>query len=374
MSGYLAVFLILLLGYLFGAVRIGGVQVGSAGVLLVALVFGHFGAEVPASLRDLGLISFVTAVGLYSGPVFFQSIRRKSLVYLAVGAGIPLSAALLSVLAIRLGGMDAPLVLGILTGALTSTPGLAAALEATGDAMVSVGYGIAYPFGVVAVVLFVQLAPKLFRASVVTPAAGAAGAAAGTAAEPGYRQLDHLGLAAFCLTALLGVLLGKVQIPLPAGLTFSLGLSGGPLFAGLFLGHFGHCGPFSLRTPKPVLDVLRECGLVLFLLSAGVEAGHGFVEVLRTHGLPLFLVGAAITVVPMLLGFAIAFYLFKQDMRTTLGAICGGMTSTPSLGTLLSMTRGHKQASEEVSVAYSGAYPVALILVVITTRVLGAFF
>lgn len=64
-------------------------------------------------------------------------------------------------------GLPTALSIGIMTGALTSTPGLAAALEATGDSIASVGYGIAYPFGVLAVVLFVQLLPKILKIDLI---------------------------------------------------------------------------------------------------------------------------------------------------------------------------------------------------------------
>ena len=62
------VFLVAVIGYLVGSIKIRGVELGTAGVLLVALVFGHFGFEVPDLVRELGLICFVTSVGFIAGP------------------------------------------------------------------------------------------------------------------------------------------------------------------------------------------------------------------------------------------------------------------------------------------------------------------
>ena len=67
------VFLVAVIGYLVGSIKIRGVELGTAGVLLVALVFGHFGFEVPDLVRELGLICFVTSVGFIAGPKFFRN-------------------------------------------------------------------------------------------------------------------------------------------------------------------------------------------------------------------------------------------------------------------------------------------------------------
>lgn len=79
------VFLIAVIGYLVGSIRIKGLELGTAGILLVALVFGHFGVEIPSLVRELGLICFVTSVGFIAGPKFFRNFKvnakdRKSVV------------------------------------------------------------------------------------------------------------------------------------------------------------------------------------------------------------------------------------------------------------------------------------------------------
>ena len=368
MSGSLAVFTIILLGYAVGRISIRGLRLGASAVLLVALVAGHFGWTAPDSIRELGLACFVTAVGLMAGPVFIGNFKRHSTALICVSLLVVLSGVAICYLLVRTGVMSTALACGVFTGALTSTPGLAAAIEAIDDPLASVGYGIAYPFGVVGTVLFVQLAPRLLRVDPlkqdlpeVTPSA--------TAAQGGRLALDPQGLAVFALTALLGILLGRIQIPL-LGVKVSLGVSGGPLFAGLFIGYFGRLGPLSLKNPPATLEVLREIGLVLFLVSTGLEAGSGFVEVLLANGWQLFLWGALLTLTPLALGFAAAYWLFHLDICTALGAMCGSMTSTPSLGTLLNMLSSDKRSVDAATAAYAGTYPVALIVIVIFMRLI----
>ncbi len=81
-----------------------------------------------------------------------------------------------------------------------------------------------------------------------------------------------------------------------------------------------------------------EFGLALFLLGAGAQAGAGFVEILQEHGVLLFVYGALMTLIPMLLGYVFAAKVLKLSIFNTLGSICGSMTSTPALGTLIRVT------------------------------------
>ncbi|QDU35757.1 Aspartate/alanine antiporter [Maioricimonas rarisocia] len=164
--------LIMAVGMAIGAIRVAGLSLGASGVLFAALLFGHLGREAGWTLPDVigqvGLVLFVYAVGLSAGPTFLRTFRDqgKNLALLAVvAAGVGgASAALLA----RLLGIPSDFAAGLFTGAMTSTPGLAAGIEAasaTGNdpQAVSIGYGMAYPVGVVCTVLFVQLLPRLLR-------------------------------------------------------------------------------------------------------------------------------------------------------------------------------------------------------------------
>lgn len=369
------VFCIAALGYLLGSISIKGLNLGTSGILIVALVFGHFNLLVPAALKNIGLICFVTAVGFIAGPGFFRNFKKSAISYVVLGFVIILSGAATCVSVMKLAGIETDLAVGMMSGALTSTPGLAAAIEATGSDLASVGYGIAYPFGVVGVVLFVQLIPKILKIDVAAERERLAALSVATGADgkpvekKEYKHLDEFGLLPFALAAALGVLIGKIVIPLPGGAEFSLGTSGGPLLTGLVFGHFAHIGPVAIDVPKKTLNVVREVGLALFLMGAGTEAGKGFLEVLAQQGVALFLWGAVMTVVPMVIGYVLAVFVFKIDVLSALGSICGGMTSTPALGTLMAVTK-----TEAVATAYAATYPIALIFVVLCCQFIPLIF
>ena len=368
------VFLIAVIGYLVGSIKICGLELGTAGILLVALVFGHFGVEIPDLVRELGLICFVTSVGFIAGPKFFRNFKSNAASYILLGILVIAAGALVCVAVIKVFGIPTDISVGMMTGALTSTPGLAAALEATGSDAASVGYGIAYPFGVVGVVLFVQLVPKILKVDMAEERAKFE-AAAGVEVEEYHKTkkeelfyADSMGFFPFSLAIALGIILAKIEIPLPGGAVFALGTSGGPLIAGLILGHFGHFGRLSVQVEKHVLECLREFGLALFLLGAGSQAGAGFVEILKEHGVMLFLYGALMTLIPMFIGYFFAVKVLHLNLFNTLGSICGGMTSTPALGTLIRVAE-----TDDVASAYAATYPIALVSVVLASQCIGIF-
>ena len=367
MSSFLAIFVIAAIGYLIGGIKIRGVELGTAGVLLAALVFGHFGVEIPSVVRNFGLATFVASVGFIAGPKFFRDFRKNAKNYILLGFLIILSGALCCVLTVKIGGIRPELAVGLLTGALTSTPGLAAAQEAAGEmsALATTGYAIAYPFGVVGVVLFVQLIPKMLKIDVDVERRKFA--QANSAEIEPYRgklvNIDGAGFFAFTLALTLGILLGNVRVPLPGGAEFSLGTTGGPLIVGLLFGHYAHIGPVYISISHSMLKVLRELGLMLFLVGAGVQGGAGFVETLRSEGGMLFVYGAVMTLIPMLVGYVVAAKLLKLSLFNNLGSITGGMTSTPALGTLIDVA-----GTDDVASAYAATYPIALVSVVLSSQ------
>lgn len=359
------VFAILALGYIIGRITICGLNLGSAGVLLVALIFGHYGVTVSDIVGDIGLILFVTSVGLIAGPNFFRNFKINAKSYILLGVVIILAGALTCFAAVKLLGVASDVSAGLLAGALTSTPGLGAAKEAVDVAgNASAGYSIAYIFGVVGVVLFVQIVPKLLKVDMDAERAKFTAASDVKLSNQNKKllELDSMGFCALAITIVLGIFLAKLKIG-----NFSLGTSGGPLIMGLMIGHFGKVGPVSLTVQKSVLKSVRELGLVLFLLGAGVEGGAGFIDCLAENGgIKLFLVGAVITLVPMLVGYFFARVVLKLDILNTLGSICGGMTSTPALGSLIRVA-----GTDDVASAYAATYPFALVCVVLACQLIG---
>ncbi|MDR1622003.1 MAG: permease [Synergistaceae bacterium] len=370
MTTLMMLFAITVLGYLLGSVKVCGLQLGTSGVLLVGLVFGHFGMVLPNIVRDIGLVFFVTAVGFIAGPIFFQNFKNKAMNYIILGILIIGVGAVISVLSIKYWGISVPASVGLLAGALTSTPGLAAALEASRNDLVSITYGIAYPFGVVGVVLFVQLMPRIMRVDIRAEIARLEVAASEAKKKEGekdeqrkYRTVESFGFFALGAACVLGLLIGRISVPLPGGANFNLGTTGGPLLVGLVMGHFNHVGSLSIAVPAATAKPLRELGLIFFLMGAGTQAGKGFVEVLVQNGPMLFFAGAAMTLVPMIVACFVAIYLMKLELSNTLGSITGGMTSTPALGALIEVA-----GSDYVAAAYAATYPIALICVVLSCQ------
>lgn len=369
----ICVFTIAAIGYLIGGIKIKGIEIGTAGVLLTALVFGHFQFEVPSFVNDIGIALFVTSVGFIAGPKFFRNFLKNAKSYVLLGLLVILIGAAFCIATIFIsGGKVTPsLAVGLLTGALTSTPGLAAAKEAAtaisseAASQAATGYGIAYPFGVIGVVLFVQLMPKILKADMTEERRKFE--AANSVEIKSYTgklfRCDPYGFTALALAITLGVMLGKVSIPLPGGAHFSLGTSGGPLVTGLLFGHFAHIGRLDITVKKDVLNTMREFGLAMFLIAAGIKGGQSFVSVLKEQGVMLFIYGAMMTLLPMIVSYVFARYALKLNLFNSLGSICGGMTSTPALGTLISVT-----GTDDVATAYAATYPIALVFIVLAAQ------
>ncbi len=368
------VFSIAMIGYLLGRIKIRGIEVGDAGILIVSLIAGHFGVTCPAFAKSVGIVLFVASVGLIAGPKFFHNFVKNFKSYVLLGFCVIITGGICAALICLIGRVDGALAAGLLSGALTSTPGFAAAQEAAGDLrdVVSVGYGIAYPFGVIGVVLFVQLVPKFLKVDMAKERAkleASSGKAQDISKLKNLIAVDSLGMMPLCLTIVLGLIIGMIKIPLPGGAYFSLGTSGGPLISGLIIGHLAHIGPIDLRPKKSVMECMREFGLFLFLIGAGCEGGTGFVETIAEQGPILFVYGVIMTLVPMVVGYIFAKKVLKLPVLNNMGALCGGMTSTPALGSLIQVA-----GTDDVASAYASTYPVALVTVVLVEQVIVLLF
>ncbi len=378
------VFMIGAVGYFLGAIQVKGISLGTAGVLLAALLFGVLTSYVPSFrigereivlfspdiktkfslVSSIGTAMFVTSVGFIAGPKFFRTFGKATMSYVYMGM-ITIGLGALATVAFVLidKNLSASMAVGLMTGALTSTPGLAAAKEVAGEGsdLVTAGYGIAYLFGVLGVVFFVQIMPRILRVNIAEERERfvAANTIPAGQIKRSLEKVDPFGFLPFFLAVAMGCVIGAIKIP---GINFSLGNSGGCLIAGLLVGHFGHLGKIDMRIEKGTLNFFRELGLVLFLIGAGVPGGVNFVANIK---LAYFLYGALITLVPMIGSYFIGRYIFKLDIFNNLGSITGGMTSTPALGALIT-TAG----TDEVAASYAATYPVALVFVVIAAKVI----
>ena len=380
----LCLFAVVAVGYLLGRVSIKGISLGTAGVFIVALLFGclfyqnlsdaltvsgqTYVKEALKIVENIGLMFFVTAVGFIAGPGFVSNFKKNFKSYILLGLIIILGGGLTCVACILIGrnftDLDnaslTAMMVGLLSGALTSTPAFSAAKDtvASGlDSVVSTGYGIAYLFGVVGVVLFVQLVPKVLGVNVEEERRKI------TATDTGKKNtyngklidMDEFGFMPLALAVFMGVIIGSLKFG-----SFSLTTTGGCLLTGLLFGHFLHVGPVNLMPKSTTLKAMRELGLVFFLMGAGISGGSRFVELFQPV---YFLYGMAMTVFPMIIGFLVAKYVLKLPLFNNLGSITGGMTSTPALGTLI-----HVTGTEDVASAYAATYPIALIAVVLVSQ------
>jgi len=149
-------------GILVGRLSWKGVSLGTSGVVFVALAAGNFGFSVPEFAGVAGVVLFVYCLGLGAGPTFSQTFMKSGFSLAVLALAMIASGAAAAWCTATWLGLGPGLAAGLFAGALTSTPALAAATEQLPtDPEVAVGFGIAYPFGVVVVILFVQLAPRI---------------------------------------------------------------------------------------------------------------------------------------------------------------------------------------------------------------------
>ncbi|QQS51503.1 MAG: transporter [Bacteroidota bacterium] len=165
-SDYFALFLIICLGFILGNIKIKGISLDVSAIIFVSLLFGHLGVELPDILGTIGLILFIYTIGMQAGPGFFDSFKTHGRKLVVLAVIVTISASILTLASIWFLNIDKNIAIGLLSGALTSTPGLAAAIVSTQSSLASIGYGIAYPFGVIGVILFVRLYPRLFKVNI----------------------------------------------------------------------------------------------------------------------------------------------------------------------------------------------------------------
>jgi putative transport protein len=178
-NGMLLLFLVIGLGYLLGNLKIGQIAVGpTIGVLLAALVFGHYNFEIPTGVGSFGFALFIFSVGLQAGPGFFSALREDGPKYISLAVVVALTGFVISWIAAKLLQFEPGFGAGLLAGGLTSTPTLVGAQDAvnaglahipagmTAEAVlnnINVGYALTYLVGTIMVILVVSYAPKYMQ-------------------------------------------------------------------------------------------------------------------------------------------------------------------------------------------------------------------
>lgn len=356
-------------GVLLGNVRIREIGLGTSGALFTGLVIGWLGARVPEDFFIWNLLIFVTAVGLLSSRDIAGVVRRYGYRFILLAVAVTGAGALATCFMALLfsGSLEPLLVGGTYTGALTSSPGLGAALEATGgNSLVTIGYTIAYPFGVMAVVLAVQLVPSLMKVDMARERIEFLKDIRGDEySETPQNDSVPFTLVSFVLCMIGGIFLGSISLPVPFLGDLSLGSTGGTLLFALFLGARGHIGPFPMRLDPKVLSALRSISLAYFLAVMGILAGPDIPGILARHGLALVAIGMVSAIVSLAVGFFLGRAVFRLNWVILAGAIPGAMTSTPGLGAAIDST-----GCDECSAGYGATYPAAIFCMVLFTKLI----
>jgi putative transport protein len=189
-------------GSALGKIRVGGVSLGVAGVLFAGLFLGYLKLEVDSHVlefvREFGLIIFVYTLGLQIGPGFFGSLRARGLMLNGFAATIVLLGAAIAAGLILGGWVGLPAGVGLLSGATTNTPSLAAAQQALKQmgladgvaAMQGLAYAAAYPFGIIGIILTMVFVRRIFRVDVKAEVAAAEAAHAPARPKPATRNFE----------------------------------------------------------------------------------------------------------------------------------------------------------------------------------------
>ena len=150
-------------GIFMSRIKLKGISFGMTWILFAGIALGHFGLkcdpEVLHFIKEFGLILFVFSIGLQVGPGFFSSLKSGGLTLIGLAALVILLGAITTYAIHLITGEPLPTMVGVMSGAVTNTPGLGAAqqayIDSTGidDPTISLGYAVAYPLGVIGIIL-----------------------------------------------------------------------------------------------------------------------------------------------------------------------------------------------------------------------------
>ncbi|MDO9254618.1 MAG: putative transporter [Bacteroidales bacterium] len=171
---------VIAIGVVLGKIKVLNISLGITFVLFTGIAVGHFGFDINHVVldiaRDFGLILFVFSIGMQVGPGFFASFRKGGIKLNLLAMGIVVLGASTTVVLHFTSGVSMPVMAGIMSGAVTSTPGLGAAQQAvievfagkSGTAIpdISLGYAVTYPFGVLGIIITMLLIKRITRTDI----------------------------------------------------------------------------------------------------------------------------------------------------------------------------------------------------------------
>ncbi|OJX38116.1 MAG: hypothetical protein BGO78_08800 [Chloroflexi bacterium 44-23] len=181
-----------------------------------------------------------------------------------------------------------------------------------------------------------------------------------------YRSVSEIDVLTLGLGVALGLLVGIIPIPLPGGLVLKLGIAGGPLIVGVFLGAIKRTGPINWDLPYGANVTLRQIGLVVFLAGVGTRSGYTFLTTLLEGGsFDIFLAGLILTVSVTAILLLLGHFIFKLPFPFLVGIISGFQTNSAILGFVQDQF-----GDEQPSLGYTTVYPLAMILKIILVQII----
>jgi len=443
MNPFVLMMITVFLGMLFGKIKFGKFTFGVSGCLFVGLVIGWWvyrlastfpktesvykealqlikSGVIDKGFFTLFLILFIAAVGLLAAKDIGVIIKKYGSKFIILGFLITFTGAAATYgMALILPGINSYEVTGVYTGALTSSPGLAAALESareyssqlaenydslserkkqellmaidsiekrktedpgslteeqkkqfikSAEAGIGVGHSVSYPFGVLIVILAVNFLPIIFKIDIKKEREIFSREINETRiSNPLNRKQDtvRFDLTAFIVACFLGYTFGRLKFNLgPLGY-IGFGSTGGVLLASLILGHIGKIGILNFRMDNKILGVIREISLAFFLAIIGLRYGFYAFTALSGTGIYLVITSLVVGLIAIIIGYLVGRYIFKLNWIMLAGALCGGMTSTPGLGAAIEAV-----GSDEPAAGYGAIYPFALLGMVIFSIIL----
>ena len=367
------------------------------------------------------LLLFLLSIGLKVGGSIGTIFKKYGFKFVAIGVSIPLISMLMAVILqfVVLGNNDVTEheTAGMFAGAMTSTPGYGTALDASNaidyktmytegenkqkeemlkiidpsgeltventtelsaeqantykEAMaskVSLGYTVAFPMGVLVIVVLISLLPRIFHIDLEKEKAEYEKEIKQIENKKENEKIQPLNFMTMAVAAVIGIMIGNINIPLGDLGTFSLGTAGGVLLAALILSYIGKIGPLNFRMDPKGLGYLYQMGLTFFMAVVGLRYGYDVVSSLTGSGLILALSAVVVEAVAVIVSFFIGHKIFKLNWIILSGAIAGGCTSAPGLGAAISST-----GSEEPTTGYGAAQPFAILANVLLATLYFAF-
>ncbi len=175
----------------------------------------------------------------------------------------------------------------------------------------------------------------------------------------------ELDLVSLALAVSFGIIIGKLTIPMPVIGSFTLGVSGGALLAGLFLGYARRFGILTNQISDIAKNVIKDIGLSFFLAGVGASAGSALIGTNLGLLSQMIFVAAMIIILCVISIFLLAYKILKMDFVKSLACLCGGMFNSAALGSLTQMV-----GSDEPSSFFATCYPMATFGSIIATQIL----